>query len=1419
MANNKRFSLFTLPQFFDGNVLTLNIVVLPRNQNPLKPAIEQNNGIPPIPDAPAFADAKPSFEAKIISGLNNFPNSKAANDSKPLTIAHPANARKLFEALGKNLSIKNFNQTNEDLDSNQDKADTAVPEELSVNKYLPISYRKAFNFTTPQTRNAKTDDSYHCAVRNAERVPGFKPSPNEISWGKVFAYALRQPLLAQQLGIIYTTQLTVDAAHFPQGGWLYVDLTANSDYKTQQQVDDNFIKKYAARIPALKPVEKRQVFAPILFPVLFKANAADPDPVRDGNYDKLFIETAEYDDGFGKIVHAHQPRSRNLLLEDSDGAHPVKDVGIRLGWDDEQILIWYMRQMMIDNSVMTNPDKRIDAPLGVFGYAVDVREPSDPPNPWESLNSVQNIKDLAIPNPPDAAIKFADSQNVLELPYQVYPAQLDGNKNKNYWLPMYFASWNGHSVVLPDHEAAEIYQTTDPTVKTDPEKTIPIAEQDPADPEYPNKKTGTGATGPAQNQLNKTYQASSITAKLRYGKQYEFRIRLRDLSGGGAPLHPDVKPINETPSSVGKCHFKRYLAPNQPRVADLPVNLDISTEINQLSIRRPILGYPAAVFTGKYADAVKLLKDASIEMLKLDPTKKKVHEAFGIADPDVNSLEITVEVQTLKMDNLLRVSGKDNYVHLYTTNRFFPPVNNENDFDALLNIPIVYKDCKVLHTGNEVNLNSDLQLGGVNINDLTEIVLPTARTIRLTIRGVCEDKAQNNAYYGVLNDNDKVHEMDVRFGQVVQVMLYKASSNEEDLFVDATQAQKLQGIYLQPDPPNVFDGKLITLLIGKEVEKAPDMIQRLAKQLKIENIGLTLTAEKGERIQFGCSSRIRHTLSPDNSSLTFSSKGDLMNHWLCCISLQIDRDWTWDALEDRSFVIKRTLRFTNDDAITETETIEVGDIEIRHTASFEALQNPKRNYTSLIFIDAVEPKNHRVQAPPNDKELRFPDTIEVSYTIETHFKANHAAQNDGEEKLDITLPITTPPAQIPKIVSAGIALSPYLRNEKYSATEPRQRFLWIEFEEPVKDPNDTFFARVLAYAPDQLISNNHPDLFVAPQEPTLPLDPEYIRVITPGASNDLAGLNAMQPIQKATDSDRHYLLPLPPGLHADAPEMFGFFTYEFRVGHYRNRNTQQMVWCTAQGRFGRPLRATGIQHPAPTLTCSVNRDEEKLYVSAPYEVAVFNGKNVTADPPRTQLWCLLYAQVKQADNKDYRNILLDDKQLDWRVQIEEDKEVNWFIKYDDQERLTLKNITIKNWKDELDYGEFRHVYKLAELAQLNKDATKYGTVVWSNNEISQLLQLYGLPEDSPLSVLVVEILPTITNIYEHISGLSKNEVMEKLRFDIKLQSLPESGTIKEKILQLNKEKDFQHGPSPLSDELGHHRILRTSPLTEVPFVC
>ncbi len=57
------------------------------------------------------------------------------------------------------------------------------------------------------------------------------------------------------------------------------------------------------------------------------------------------------------------------------------------------------------------------------------------------------------PNTPDDFIELDDFQG--ELPYQVYPMQLDGTEQvtgqmQPYWLSMYFANWNGHSMVLPD---------------------------------------------------------------------------------------------------------------------------------------------------------------------------------------------------------------------------------------------------------------------------------------------------------------------------------------------------------------------------------------------------------------------------------------------------------------------------------------------------------------------------------------------------------------------------------------------------------------------------------------------------------------------------------------------------------------------------------------------------------------------------------------------------------------------------------------------------------------------------------------------------------------------------------------------------------------------------------------------------------
>ena len=393
----------------------------------------------------------------------------------------------------------------------------------------------------------------------------------------------------------------------------------------------------------------------------------------------------------------------------------------------------------------------------------------------------------------------------------------------------------------------------------------------------------------------------------------------------------------------------------------------------------------------------------------------------------------------------------------------------------------------------------------------------------------------------------------------------------------------------------------------------------------------------------------------------------------------------------------------------------------------------------------------------------------------------------------------------------------------------------------------------------------------------MPVDPEYIRSITPNQTDDMAGLSAMQAMEKASGSDNiHYLLPLPPGLHSESPELFGFFTYEFRIGHGHWSNAEdgkENLWSTAQGRFGRPLRITGMQHPAPTLFCVVNHDKDKVYASAPYAKAVWNGKDVTADPPRTQLHCVLYAQVKQADGLVYRNILLDEKLMVLDPPPKQGRQVsdsgllfraaqseitNWTAsKVDEQARagILINHLTILNQANKLkldtnaqkkldlvmrermsgrlvdpDIETSRKILKAykelnepfvpappvvaqsfttaslvsgAKIA-IYKEQVKTATAVWDSKEIAAILLSMGLPEDSPLSVIAVEVFGNITSIYEQI-GLSLQEIKNMTENNPQVYAAIESRQLKSQ--------------QALSGALGDYRILRTSPLTEVPFVC
>jgi hypothetical protein len=1410
MEKNRWYTVMPFPQGFDGTILKLNIVLIPRNMNPFDKIV---TGLPaPMDLATAFADVQPTFEAAIVKGLDEFPIGNAtATTRKPIPVAVVVDAAANKNAI-LNAIATDFNGRIKPA-AGGTAEDALVTSDVgnSVKKYLPESYRNAFNFTSPKHPNAKTDDSYACVMRG-DKKPVVTPPRMDVSWGELYAHILRQPLLAKACGMVYTTEITVeDDTWFEKGGYLFVNVLG--EYEAIQNAsletaDGPFIKRYAARIPKLKLGEKRSVFTPILFPVLHRkaSDVVDPEP-QNAPWDQIFPEVNEYNDGFAKIVHANQPVSNNLMQEQQDGLHPQHDLGVRMGWDDEQLLIWYIRQLT-ENPNEENSKKRIDAPLGVFGYCVDVKE--DIGDDWESLNLVRCLHEYTIH---DVAVGNSVNQQ-LELPFQVYPTQPDGTPGSAYWLPMYYGNWIGKSIVMKDTDGAAIYQNDKAVVSA---------------------KDNT----PRNAGLSQLFEEVPTKAKLVYGNTYHFRVRMMDISGGTPDIKLKDTDLNLAPAPNATVHFRRYVAPGILRI-DKPIEYDkniveyfnenpVTGDLDEspnIGIKRPILGYPAVVYTNKYQplglDPIQLLKEASVAA-----TGKST---FGIADPDVTKIEVRVETETLKMDNQKSRTGKENYATLYITHRSFPA-----GFDDPKTIPVKFIDAPVLNVDDTTNPFNNPAYTKTQLDAMDEIVLPTARRIRVTVRAVCDG---DSTYFGFTSDKDEDKHLDTRYGVESQLTFYKESKDESQLLFSKENVPPVQAIYLQPDPPLVNNGNPATFLIQRELNAIqPDVVQRLASQFGVEAKGLTLVSKKGQRIVFGCSNRIKHTLAPDHSSITFASKADLINHWIGVLTYKVNRDWTWDALEDVSFKIARYKKFLHDaDAQAEdlnyqefkNEYSYAGDIEIKHTVSFEALQPDNfgiinRDHTTLIFIDAIEPKTGVAKNAAGD--LKFPDELIVDYGIIPQFKKNHGSEADKAmiKADELQLPTTVNPVQIPKLVSAGIAFSPYLKAGKYQSTEARRKYLWLEFEEPVHDPNDTLFCRMLAYSPDQLISNNHPELLIAPEESPLSIDPEFIRRITPGESDDMAGISAMQPMEKATDSDVHYLLPIPPGMHSESLELFGFFTYEFRIGHGHWSDRDYNLWSTAQARFGRPLRVTGMQHPAPTLLCAVNRNEEILWVNAPYAQAVFNGKNVTSKPPRTQLWCLLYTQVKQADGKAYRNILLDEKRMQagttfFNPTVEETHEFSLF-----RERITT-DIKIVDIKKDPILSIDPSLLNAGAIKAIEKDEQPYALAVWENAEIIQILELLGLPTDGPLSVLVVEVFGNITSFREHLTDLEIPGIRSRISETFQAQGFSETH-----VNQLNEQADVSANVQQtmmmntqdysLSNNLGNFRILRTSPLTEVPFVC
>jgi hypothetical protein len=1291
---NTKLFFFPLPQevIINNNEAKIicNIVMMPK----FDPTISLKDV------AVAFAESTILLDAFLIKGTELLPSLINHNaDYKLVEMVLPPLSP---DRIGLFEQLKSFFKID---DGHGRQKMTAEP----IKKYLPEAYQQAFGFAGTR-QGAVTDDSYFCALKeNKFAAPPDPAKRDKVNWSQVMAFCLHQPELARQLGLLYKRiEIQLPSAdYYADGGWFYVDLNQQSSYRDLLPED---LQRYAAWIPPI--TESRKLFSPVLFPVE-EAPAAI-------TLDDVFDEVSRYSDGYAKIVHASQAVTTDHLSEAANGTAPVTDMGIRLAWDDEQVLEWYNRGFRSQEKTQVAAGIS-DTPLMVSRYRVDVAvvEGDDvsldsdalekklkEANAWKSQVSV-TADEVKAGNINLGAVKD-------EFGVQVSPAK-HGDAG-NYWLPAYFANWNGTSLCLPDPLPEKINQLDD--IKQE------LLKKKNENEEIPPVLYGQ----PAEDKV-----------ELKYGSAYAFRVRLSDLSGGGPGA--DSNSINRGEHKIAVQKFKRYVAPQPPSVS-------LTADLQTLRIERPRLNYPAILFTGESSrDAITELLADREQLIQFrsdhaNTKNRKWLREVSLPDPDVLQAEIVVEVRSLDMDRedsyhaIKKISPKEPFVLLYKTLRNFPAYQLKHDRpDDAINLALSYQEIALIHF---LAPDEDLGFGDELHNAEGPLLLPTAREVQLTIRSFCP--AENIDYFG--NEETRTS-----IPYILSLRQDPVKLEDANLFIEPKDP--LLSLFFQPEKAITPQLRQEQKLSGKGAEMETDLLDNLASVTGLINKKGTLTGPDNVRIQFGCSVLLNHSLAPDSSSLYFASRHDFYHKWINVIQLKLNRDWTWDLLKPDAFTVFRQWRFEGEVDLRPKEI--VGKISLSKGLNWQAMKEPDRSFTHIVFVDALDPK-------PAAGE--FPEPVDVRYFIQPNFRQSKIegvfVNLEFDEALTtktITtlLPITTVPAQVPKIVSVGLALSPDSSDEaliatRYVETASRNRYLWIEFDQPLADPKDAYFARVVAYAPDPMLAALPPllkDVRIAGNEilgdmtffeawknyllteqtePPLNIDPEILRIVRPLQPFDGSGLDAMQVMTPADttggEQARHFLLPLPPGVYPDSEELFGFFTYEFRVGHQHPKK-----WSTAQGRYGSPIRVTGVQHPAPPMLVSTLRNRDKVMVTTRHAQSFFNGGNLTPAVPRTDIYACLYAQVLQADGVHYRNILIDQIAL---------------LKplfTDDAAKLAVYEDRKKIQED----GD--QPFTPPEAPVLLPGTPPRAVGFWNLKTIREKLRFIGISDNASLSVLTIELMP------------------------------------------------------------------------------
>src|SRR5215813_2883531 len=241
LGGPSRLGILTFPQRWEPNSLEVRFLSLPKI-SPLAPLIAGQ---------PSFASANLVFEANIIPGVEHLPRAADAIGLGALVLNDPPlNKSALFAELDRQFNIK-----------------PRVPKAVLAPKFLKSTTESYLALTgRRQLSDYLTNEKdFECALHDAHSSQPPEPEvlTDEVTWGQVMSYVLRQQKLAQALGLISEATINIDdPAVFEKGGWLYVSLHADSDYAAAVPP---FKALYAARIPPL--IEARSLYAAVLFPV------------------------------------------------------------------------------------------------------------------------------------------------------------------------------------------------------------------------------------------------------------------------------------------------------------------------------------------------------------------------------------------------------------------------------------------------------------------------------------------------------------------------------------------------------------------------------------------------------------------------------------------------------------------------------------------------------------------------------------------------------------------------------------------------------------------------------------------------------------------------------------------------------------------------------------------------------------------------------------------------------------------------------------------------------------------------------------------------------------------------------------------------------------------------------------------------